>query len=728
MNIHQCSKHLALLFILLVVAMSSQAFDNSKYFTFADGVRRGIWAQDIPEFKNYTCPDKYRNESAVVLASRIDITVTHQTQIGLSAMLFLNAQNEMTSKTVSHYLVHIGDENALKSFSEFDYSTVIKDKGWQTSQEKITVVGVRLIKPDGTIKEISTSDYVTTTEGKKDDNQRQKIEVPGMEVGDNLEYFVFELTKLVGYTIPPFYFLMQNDYPKVSQKIHMTIDEDIPTEYWQLNGAPDFVQGKDENGNITLNFSVNDTPKEESGRWYNALRQTPLLVVKVYGKRDETNKMIMEKRPKGVVANPDAAAVQREAWRAWDFCDKYSQWGSFSSKDKTRIMKRVEESKQLFTDEDSRADYLYNYLYYSYLVYGFQFYSPKEFIHLLSKLYDDAGVEYQRGITTFYYSEPIDKLIDASDAVWFLRLKSGRFIFPIAQCNYPSEILSSVSGQKAQINTNNSKKVSDATYEAITIPELSLDGNSWSNTINATIDGSRLNMERTSKYTGIMKEAAQKMLVGMPERAENYQHKFAGEKSFADIFGPKYAETRAANLKEAAEESKEIFKKETKLYHKGMDIDWHGYKLVSIGNTADSSAFVYTTNYTLDNILKKAGPDIIVSVGELMSDDIDLNGSRRVRTGDIQMDTHLKFVWSISIALPDGYMVTPESIAKLNKNMDNDVASLTIKGAVKDNKLIVDFTRIFKNRYIDKAKWQQILDIADASKEFTATKVVLKKM
>jgi hypothetical protein len=92
------------------------------------------------------------------------------------------------------------------------------------------------------------------------------------------------------------------------------------------------------------------------------------------------------------------------------------------------------------------------------------------------------------------------------------------------------------------------------------------------------------------------------------------------------------------------------------------------------------------------------------------------------------MDTHLKFVWSISIALPDGYMVTPESIAKLNKNMDNDVASLTIKGAVKDNKLIVDFTRIFKNRYIDKAKWQQILDIADASKEFTATKVVLKKM
>ena len=88
-------------------------------------------------------------------------------------------------------LVQINDKAALKEFSEFDYKAEIRKKDWRYDENYQQVLGVRIIKPDGTVNEISTDEYMTATEGKKDQEQLQKLAVPGLEIGDKIDIFFF---------------------------------------------------------------------------------------------------------------------------------------------------------------------------------------------------------------------------------------------------------------------------------------------------------------------------------------------------------------------------------------------------------------------------------------------------------------------------------------------------------------------------------------------------------
>ncbi len=52
------------------------ADDKEKYKLFAEETRKEVWALELPEFANTAIPEKYKDESAVILAahSRLEIT------------------------------------------------------------------------------------------------------------------------------------------------------------------------------------------------------------------------------------------------------------------------------------------------------------------------------------------------------------------------------------------------------------------------------------------------------------------------------------------------------------------------------------------------------------------------------------------------------------------------------------------------------------------------------
>ena len=47
-----------------------------KYKLFAEETRKEVWALELPEFANTAVPEKYKDESAVILAahSRLEVT------------------------------------------------------------------------------------------------------------------------------------------------------------------------------------------------------------------------------------------------------------------------------------------------------------------------------------------------------------------------------------------------------------------------------------------------------------------------------------------------------------------------------------------------------------------------------------------------------------------------------------------------------------------------------
>lgn len=61
---------------LLFITPNANADAKEKYKLFAEETRKEVWALELPEFTNTAVPEKYKDESAVILAahSRLEVT------------------------------------------------------------------------------------------------------------------------------------------------------------------------------------------------------------------------------------------------------------------------------------------------------------------------------------------------------------------------------------------------------------------------------------------------------------------------------------------------------------------------------------------------------------------------------------------------------------------------------------------------------------------------------
>ena len=152
---------------LLLTTPNANADDKEKYKLFAEETRKEVWALKLPEFTNTAIPDKYKDESAVILAAHSRLEITKKTRFNVGAFLggFHYIDREVNCRDLYRMLVQINDKAALKEFSEFDYKAEIRKKDWRYDENYQQVLGVRIIKPDGTVNEISTDEYMTATEG-----------------------------------------------------------------------------------------------------------------------------------------------------------------------------------------------------------------------------------------------------------------------------------------------------------------------------------------------------------------------------------------------------------------------------------------------------------------------------------------------------------------------------------------------------------------------------------
>ena len=251
---------------LLLTTPNANADDKEKYKLFAEETRKEVWALKLPEFTNTAVPDKYKDESAVILAAHSRLEITKKTRFNVGAFLggFHYIDREVNCRDLYRMLVQINDKAALKEYSEFDYKAEIRKKDWRYDENYQQVLGVRIIKPDGTVNEVSTDEYMTATEGKKDQEQLQKLAVPGLEIGDKIDIFFFNYTSLENHNLDPFVFRFRQSHPMLSYTVHCEIDDKLTTQYRTLNGAPDFKQSKDENGNIVEVYAEYD-PNTKSG-------------------------------------------------------------------------------------------------------------------------------------------------------------------------------------------------------------------------------------------------------------------------------------------------------------------------------------------------------------------------------------------------------------------------------------------------------------------------------
>ena len=708
-------KKLLIMLISSIVALPMMAFDKNDYLKFVKEVKQEVWAKNLPQFNNREVPAQYKNESAIVLARYEELTVDQSKKFNF---YYVTSLKQNTSIHLKRYLIKINDKAALEKYSTFDFRTY--DRSFNDAllrEDHRTVLGVKVIKPNGTVKEVSSDEYQEANEGKKDQEKRAKLAVPDLQVGDLIDYFVYDFAKIKEENADPVIFIFGADYPILDYQIHCTIDKRLCTQYRTMNGAPDFTAGQKDD-NITLDAHVKDINKTLPDYAYNAISQAPYIML--YTSADVALAYTPKStKNKGLHANPDASIIQEDAWALW--AENNTKWipGKI-------LAKVVKAAKTLGSDEE-KADYVYNYMVMNTLIFKRPYEDAYTFSTLFTSMLDRLKVSYTRGLTTNSYLEPFDKLINYSDATRFIMLKNGKCYFPLGFA-VSANIIPSPYQNRDAVSTNHRKKFQKGPFNAFKIASSNASDNAENVTINASIDGTMLNIARQNVVTGCEKEGVISDLTTAEELSKAWGTTY-NMNCFADFFTLKKNEAEAKAAERAEYDKKnvaETFAEEIKGYHAKTPVKINQTKVTSFGE--NNTPFTYTTDYQIDGLVKKAGKNLVVSVGQLVGPQKHIEGKERERDADIVYNYPSTYTVTLTLDIPQGYSVAAESLQKLTNHIDNEAVGFESKAETSDGKLVINFQKTYKQQQIPAANWSQVLNMLDRAYDFTSQQVVLKKM
>lgn len=724
-------KHLSFKLIALLLlgfaSLVASADDEKDYLKFAAELRQSVWSDDDVLFKNYQCPERYNDSkhySAVILAASTDVEITRKSYLRMSSLFSIGNSKMIKRHELNRMLIKINDAAALKKFSEFDFTTFKNSRNYKGLEEKLQqVLGVRVIKPGGQIVDVNTDDFMTTREGKKDKDVSHKLAVPGLEVGDVMDIFTYEELMVQDRNVPHFTFWFMQEYPLLNYKVHCTLDKKFTVQYRTLNGAPDFAITTDDDGNTVLDAQVHNVERTEPSLWYNPVKQTPMTLLYVFDK-SVSNKRMKSIKNRDVQANPDFHTIliddiayisghQKEVKEYYDW--PYNK----------KLMKDEIARAKKMADKEEAARLIYSGLLYTFRAHDdYNTYSPGHFIAMMGEMLKLCKVPYQYVISTDDENEPLDQLIFIGNDSWLIRVGETYFAPPIYQGMTAGQLPSRFQGRPAAVINKLSGDKSK--YDMVTLPQSVATDNLDQVTLTASIDDMTLTIDRTESRTGTMKEGTATLMTDEQEY-EAYDKYLGRKKEYMEKVSKRQREGTKQQFAKESDEQRDNFKTEVELYHDQAAEQVLSAEILSTGIDPQSPAFDYRTRYSMDGWVKKAGNNLIVSVGKLIGSQVKMEGVNRNRMADVDRRSPGLLTWDITVEIPSGLEVTGESLEKLQQHVENSAGEFTSSATVQDDQLHLTVTKRYNHGHYPASQWQELLQVIDAADEFTTRQVVFKK-
>lgn len=704
--------------ILLVqlLTLSVNADEKADYLKLAQKVRQEVWSSTPADFQKRTVPDRYKNASAVILSYYRELSTDYYRKATADLVLNLRLTRQIDCTDMERMLIQINDKKALKDYSEFTFKTKSRKWTWGYHHKTQTVLGIRVIKKNGNVQEVSLDDYVDVKEGKNDKDLSQKIAVPGLEVGDCIDVFSLDQIDTQEQQLDPFYFVLRQDEPVLYTKVHCVLDQSLATVYRTMNGAPDFTQTTDKDKNAVLDMVMDKPIDAESSIWYNSLEQSPFI--EMYITPTKTKVAVVEKamRQKGVRGNPDVTPILQDDWK---LLKSYVSKGGYSPAGLPSTYKSVFKSaKKEGMSAEEKADRIYSFEYVSGGASQRAFNTVANYLRKL-------GVEIEMGITTPFGALPVDKLINYNSTSWFFRLKgTDVYYFPGTYPKVASEIPYIYQGRKAYMQDSE---------EQITIPVSQAEDNKSVNDMVVKLDGTKLDISRKVTYSGEQKMYGQSLvspdntLFGSSQLEAYWRYLKYDDKDPYSCYTKKESAELKGAFNEYRKNAIDPFKAEISSYHDGDPVQVGGYGVDCVGIRRDSSNFVYHVDYVMDGMVKRAGNNYLLSVGKLIGSSLKLEGKDRERIDDVWRKMAFVDEWNIEIPLPQGYKVSAEALKKIETSVANECGEFTVKATAGNESVKVYVRKCFAHRVEPVSNWSKLLALVDACSAFADKQMVIAK-
>jgi len=716
------------------------------------------------EFKVSAVPDKWKAESAVIIAQKEEYLFTRSTS--RSSMYTVNIQE------YKHKRIKLQDKNALEKFSTFYYVTMGKDG----------MAEYKVIKANG--KEINV-DMKTAIENESDvpaiyrpiyfklNVKKMKIAIPDLEVGDIIDYTVKSTIawdmKQFGIEFTPFIFSLSNNYPTMHQVYRFTMANGMKVRYRAYNGAPNIkfdakasVYG-DKNSYLSYYFMDKDREKTAEERWSYELRSTPSVKFRVVLLSDN------DSESKGL----GEATVDRSGLNLDDVYKRYVGAGTYMTPTVNSLVGYTTEyiSKKRAENAYKNDDELIRDVYYCLrkvfleMYYKGPVHSDLEKYMTGKKLYkkvlaaekkdeasrkvekEDAirmnGLTFASAFRTALAAQKIQSelfvyvprylgnwkdVIFMEELDFMMRVKTKRrWVYLDAFNNFdafgtPYAYMENVEGYAIGYQEAN-------TYYRATIPATTANDHvakeEYVVHFPASMDVVRV--ERTGSYLGTEKNSRIdqanldreylnydfEKYYNEPKKGKKVEAEFATSLKYAD-----------PDKDERIKERKELFEKDLK---SEFDVDkYESFELISDGRFGDTAWLKFTEKFTLKKLLSKAGKNYVFSVGELIGDQIKLDENElKGRQTDIYLPVARTLENNITVVIPDGYTV--DGLQDLNMSVDNESGAFISTAKVEDNKLIITTKKLYKKNFDKKEAWPNYIAFLEPAYKFSQAKVVLKK-
>lgn len=712
-------KVIRVVFSILLVqlfTLSVNADEKADYLKLAQKVRQEVWSSTPADFQKRTVPDRYKNVSAVILSYYRELSTDYYRKATADLVLNLRLTRQIDCTDMERMLIQINDKKALKDYSEFTFKTKSRKWTWGYHHKTQTVLGIRVIKKNGNVQEVSLDDYVDVKEGKNDKDLSQKIAVPGLEVGDCIDVFSLDQIDTQEQQLDPFYFVLRQDEPVLYTKVHCVLDQSLATVYRTMNGAPDFTQTTDKDKNAVLDMVMDKPIDAESSIWYNSLEQSPFI--EMYITPTKAKVAVVEKamRQKGVRGNPDVTPILQDDWK---LLKSYVSKGGYSPAGLPSTYKSVFKSaKKEGMSAEEKADRIYSFEYVSS---G----SSQRAFNTVANYLRKLGVEIEMGITTPFGALPVDKLINYNSTSWFFRLKgTDVYYFPGTYPKVASEIPYIYQGRKAYMQDSE---------EQITIPVSQAEANKSVNDMVVKLDGTKLDISRKVTYSGEQKMYGQSLvspdntLFGSSQLEAYWRYLKYDDKDPYSCYTKKESAELKGAFNEYQKNAIDPFKAEISSYHDGDPVQVGGYGVDCVGIRRDSSNFVYHVDYVMDGMVKRAGNNYLLSVGKLIGSSLKLEGKDRERIDDVWRKMAFVDEWNIEIPLPQGYKVSAEALKKIETSVANECGEFTVKATAGNESVKVYVRKCFAHRVEPVSNWSKLLALVDACSAFADKQMVIAK-
>jgi hypothetical protein len=715
-------------FLLLgTFAASAQEVIDEDFLDLLQKNIAPVWQEADADFRNNTVPDKWKNESGVVIGFQEHVLFDKQRRglLGGKADLLLLEKKRMKIK--------LQDKSSVNDFSTlyFRYS------------DKIDGFGAVVYKADGSKKEIALNKAVSIEDNDnvpdffksffdRNISRRSdyyKVPVSDLSPGDILEFATVTSSKFSVKGVPYYFFdsqyeLCNKSVPILQHKIIVETDNNSFITAKSTNGAPEFQQSV--NGDFTVyTWTDRDRERLKDVNFINEYMVLPMMKYQIVYTNGNDYKGLFAGGKGTIKTEFDAKEIGTKAYERFTGAGSTLVYGAgFATLSNVAAflydkMKKM-DARDMTDEEYTKLAY---YIIRHTQVLSNFYYSDRQFVYLMADLLKRKKVDYDVIVTTPNNLTQLKDLLFEDELTWCLRVQN-RFIFK------PTEHSNIFEVDERQMG-NNAYRVPmsrNETAEAVKVIETTPADNMSRFEITSSVDSSfrNLNVVRTSTYKGISKEKnsdeAMRFIPYMFDDYKTYNGTDEAEdlpaKSQDDYFNKRKA------FKEEFARLKPDYMKEQAERDFGADVKYGNFEIVTDGRSAKKPELKFKEDFTVSDKIRKAGKKYLVNVSGLIGGQLQIKKEERDRSFDIDVRYPRTIQWLIQFTIPQGY--TAEGIENLATEVDNETGTFKSNARIENNLLIISISKVYKQKNISKAKWTDMLAFVDAAYNFGHKLVLLK--